>query len=91
MQNRDTIADVLHVGQQVAAHQHRLSLGLQSQNQIFDFAGADRIEASGEAFLQRVVAGFAALAGERGWRRLDASQSPEQVAATCRTLLANLP
>jgi hypothetical protein len=38
-----------------------------------------------------VVAGFAALAGERGWRRLDASQSPEQVAATCRTLLANLP
>jgi dTMP kinase len=53
--------------------------------------GADRIEASGEAFLQRVVAGFAALAGERGWRRLDASQSPEQMAATCRTLLANLP
>ncbi|MEB3326798.1 MAG: dTMP kinase [Synechococcus sp.] len=53
--------------------------------------GADRIEAGGEAFLQRVVAGFAALAAERGWRRLDASWAPEQVAAACRSMLANLP
>jgi dTMP kinase len=42
---------------------------------------ADRIEASGEAFLARVHAGFAALALERGWCRLDATQSPEAVGA----------
>lgn len=51
---------------------------------------ADRIEASGEAFLQRVAGGFAALADERGWQRIDANQSPEQVAAFCRTHLAGL-
>jgi dTMP kinase len=51
---------------------------------------ADRIEASGEAFLQRVADGFAALARERGWRRVDATQLPDQVAASCRSLLAGL-
>ena len=40
---------------------------------------ADRIEASGEAFLQRVAEGFAALAQQRGWQRLDASQPMEAV------------
>jgi len=49
---------------------------------------ADRIEASGQAFLQRVADGFAALAAQRGWHRLDASQSPEQVSAACRALVA---
>ncbi|MDA0718432.1 MAG: dTMP kinase [Cyanobacteria bacterium] len=48
---------------------------------------ADRIEASGEAFLQRVVDGFAALAAGRGWRRVDATEAPEQVTAACRDLL----
>jgi dTMP kinase len=51
---------------------------------------ADRIEASGEAFLQRVADGFAALARERGWRRVDATAAPEQVAAACRALLLGL-
>ena len=51
---------------------------------------ADRIEASGEAFLQRVVDGFATLAREGGWRRVDATQLPEQVAASCRSQLAGL-
>jgi len=45
---------------------------------------ADRIEAAGEAFLQRVVEGFARLAAERGWQRLDARLPPEQVARACR-------
>ena len=45
---------------------------------------ADRIEAAGEAFLQRVVEGFARLAAERGWQRLDARLPPEQVAGACR-------
>lgn len=51
---------------------------------------ADRIEASGEAFLQRVADGFAALAQERGWRRVEATAAPEQVAAACRTWLMAL-
>jgi dTMP kinase len=51
---------------------------------------ADRIEASGEAFLQRVIDGFSALAGGRGWQRVDANAAPEQVAAACRGLLADL-
>ena len=51
---------------------------------------ADRIEASGEVFLQRVIDGFAVLAAGRGWRRVDATGAPEQVAAACRCLLAEL-
>jgi len=50
---------------------------------------ADRIEAAGEAFLQRVAGGFAQLAVERGWRRIDAAQSPEAVAEACRRLLTD--
>lgn len=41
---------------------------------------ADRMEASGQAFLQRVADGFAVLAQQRGWQRLDASQPPDAVA-----------
>ncbi|MEX0588244.1 MAG: dTMP kinase [Cyanobium sp.] len=47
----------------------------------------DRIEASGDAFMQRVVEGFATLARERSWERVDASQAPELVTAACLTLL----
>lgn len=42
---------------------------------------ADRIEASGEAFLARVCAGFVALAAQPGWQRLDGTQPAEQVSA----------
>ena len=48
---------------------------------------ADRIEASGQAFLQRVADGFGALAAQRAWQRVDASQSPDQVSAACRALV----
>lgn len=41
---------------------------------------ADRIEAGGVAFLGRVKQGFAALAAERNWRRIDASRSAPAVA-----------
>jgi len=52
---------------------------------------ADRIEAAGEVFLQRVSAGFARLAAERGWQRLDASLPPEQVTrASCERILSAL-
>ena len=44
---------------------------------------ADRIEAAGEAFLERVAAGFAAEAALRGWRRIDAAAAAEAVTAAC--------
>ena len=51
-------------------------------------AEADRIEASGEAFLQRVCDGFATLAAQPGWCRLDASQPPEQVSAAIQRAIS---
>ena len=42
---------------------------------------ADRIEAGGDAFLQRVCEGFSALALQQGWHRIDAGRSPEAVTA----------
>jgi dTMP kinase len=51
---------------------------------------ADRIEAAGEAFLARVCAGFAALATQGGWRRLDACQPPGQVTADLQAAIAAL-
>jgi len=47
----------------------------------------DRIEAAGEAFLQQVHQGFAALAAQRGWQRIAADQPPDQVSAACRRAL----
>jgi len=46
---------------------------------------ADRIEASGEAFLARVCAGFGALAAGHGWSRVDATAAPEAVSAALQT------
>ncbi len=48
---------------------------------------ADRIEASGQAFLERVAAGFATLARQRGWQRVDALQSSEMVTQECQAAL----
>jgi dTMP kinase len=48
---------------------------------------ADRIEASGEAFLARVCAGFGALAAQRGWARVDATPAPAAVSAAIRAEL----
>lgn len=48
---------------------------------------ADRIEASGEAFLERVLAGFARLAEERQWQRVDAQAPVAEVTAACQALL----
>ncbi|MEB3168059.1 MAG: dTMP kinase [Cyanobium sp.] len=47
----------------------------------------DRIEASGEAFQQRVAVGFARLARERCWSRVAADQPPGQVSAAIQDLL----
>ena len=48
---------------------------------------ADRIEATGHAFLARVAAGFATLASQRGWRRIDANQRSEVVTQECQAAL----
>jgi len=48
---------------------------------------ADRIEATGHAFLERVAAGFATLARQRGWQRVDASQRSEVVTQACQATL----
>ena len=40
---------------------------------------ADRIEAGGDAFLQRVCDGFSTLACQQGWCRIDAAQPPDVV------------
>jgi dTMP kinase len=48
---------------------------------------ADRIEASGEAFLERVLAGFARLAEERQWQRVEAQAPVAEVTAACQALL----
>lgn len=48
---------------------------------------ADRIEASGEAFLARVAAGFGQLAAQRGWSRLEASAPAPEVTIACRRLM----
>ena len=44
---------------------------------------ADRIEAAGEAFLARVADGFATLAAQRGWTRIEAGQPLAAVTESC--------
>ena len=42
-------------------------------------AQADRIEAEGQEFLQRVIDGFAVIAEQRGWSAIAADRPPEAV------------
>ena len=44
---------------------------------------ADRIESAGEAFLERVAAGFATLASQRAWTRIEALQPVAAVTECC--------
>ncbi len=48
---------------------------------------SDRIEAEGDAFLERVQAGFEQLAQGPGWRRIEATGSPTAVGERCRQAL----
>ncbi|MFZ0409322.1 MAG: dTMP kinase [Cyanobium sp.] len=64
-----------------------LDLPLEQSLQRRQGRAADRIEASGAAFLARVAAGFGQLAERRGWLRLDASAPLPQVTAACRRLI----
>ena len=47
MEDRDPVADVLHVGQQVAGQDDRLALLAQLADQVLDLGRADRVEARG--------------------------------------------
>lgn len=49
--------------------------------------GKDRMEAEGEAFLQRVHEGFQTLAQDRGWWRVEAVGDPTAVSERCRMAL----
>ncbi|MFM7268348.1 MAG: dTMP kinase [Cyanobium sp.] len=51
---------------------------------------ADRIESAGAAFLERVSAGFASLAGQRGWYRVDASRPAAEVEDRCREAITRV-
>ena len=64
-----------------------LDLPLEESLRRRDGRAADRIEASGHAFLERVAAGFATLARQRGWQRVDASQRSEVVTQECQAAL----
>jgi dTMP kinase len=44
---------------------------------------ADRIEAAGEDFMSRVADGFATLAGQRGWTRINANLPVDAVTTAC--------
>ena len=48
---------------------------------------ADRIEAAGEVFQTRVAAGFATLAAQRGWIRVEAGQPEAAVTDFCRAAI----
>ena len=48
---------------------------------------ADRIESEGRAFLARVADGFAHMAQQRGWRRVDAAGAPEHVSQRLEQVL----
>jgi len=48
---------------------------------------ADRIEAAGEDFMSRVADGFATLAGQRGWTRIEAGQPVAAVTESCRAAI----
>jgi dTMP kinase len=48
---------------------------------------ADRIEAAGEVFQTRVADGFATLAAQRGWTRIEAGQSVAAVTESCRAAI----
>ena len=47
MEDRDAVANVLHVGQQVPGEDDRLALLAQVADQLLDFRGADRVEPRG--------------------------------------------
>ncbi|MFO7630458.1 MAG: dTMP kinase [Prochlorococcaceae cyanobacterium] len=64
-----------------------LDLPLEAALQRRGHRPADRIEAGGERFLQRVAEGFAQLAQAPSWRRIDAARPAAEVSAAIQAQL----
>ena len=64
-----------------------LTLPLEESLRRRQGAQADRIEAEGQEFLQRVIDGFAVIAEQRGWSAIAADRPPEAVSRALETEL----
>jgi len=64
-----------------------LDVSLAESRRRRDGRPADRIEAAGEVFQTRVADGFATLAAQRGWTRIEAGQSVAAVTESCRAAI----
>jgi dTMP kinase len=81
--DRSLIAQLEHIATGGLNADATLWLQLPLQRSLVRRAGQtnDRIEAAGQAFLQRVCDGFAELAAERQWWTIDADQPAPEIAA----------
>jgi len=88
--DRNLIAQLEHIATGGLQADATLWLQLPLQRSLARRAGQtnDRIEAAGQAFLQRVCDGFAALAAERQWCTIDADQPAPAVTAQIRWRLS---
>jgi len=88
--DRNLIAQLEHIATGGLNADATLWLQLPLQRSLARRAGQtnDRIEAAGQAFLQRVCDGFAALAAERQWYTIDADQPAPAVTAQIRQRLS---
>jgi dTMP kinase len=88
--DRNVIAQLEHIATGGLNADATLWLQLPLQRSLGRRAGQtnDRIEAAGQAFLQRVCDGFAALAAERQWCTIDADQPVPAVTAQIRQRLS---
>ena len=88
--DRHLIAQLEHIATGGLNADATLWLQLPLQRSLARRAGQtnDRIEAAGQAFLQRVCDGFAALAAERQWCTIDADQPAPAVTAQIRQRLS---
>jgi len=88
--DRNLIAQLEHIATGGLQADATLWLQLPLQRSLTRRAGQtnDRIEAAGQAFLQRVCDGFAALAAERQWCTIDADQPAPAVTAQIRQRLS---
>jgi len=88
--DRNLIAQLEHIATGGLQADATLWLQLPLQRSLARRAGHtnDRIEAAGQAFLQRVCDGFAALAAERQWCTIDADQPAPAVTAQIRQRLS---
>ncbi len=86
MQDRDPVADVLHVGEQVAGQQNRLPLLAQFADQFLDLGGADRVQAG-----RRLVEKDQLRVVDQGLRQTDPALHALRILAELPVLRAERP